>query len=478
MDEMLMHKPEEECGVFGVFNHTEASNLTYLGLYALQHRGQESCGIVSSDGAALHSHKSMGLVADVFGNQEIFKSLPGSSAIGHVRYSTTGSSVIKNVQPIMVDYSRGSIAVAHNGNIVNAQIIKDELEAYGSIFQTTMDTEIIVHLLATSKENSLLDRLTDALNRIQGAYCLLFLTETRMVAARDPNGFRPLCLGRLGDAYVVASESCALDLIDAEFVREIEPGEIIIVDKNGMTSYFPLKKVAPTPCIFEFVYFARPDSHIFGKNVYMVRKEQGRQLAREHKVDADIVIPIPDSGVPAALGYAEESGIPFELGLIRNHYVGRTFIEPQQAIRHFGVKIKLNPVRELLKGKRVVVIDDSIVRGTTSRKIVKMIRNAGASEVHVRISSPPTSYPCYYGIDTPNRKELISSSHSLDEIRRYITADSLGYLSEEGLMKSVGGGDASFCNACFTGGYPVKFPRLGQDDEPQMGLFEKEIKIK
>jgi amidophosphoribosyltransferase len=470
---MMMHKPEEGCGVFGVFNHPEASNLTYLGLYALQHRGQESCGIVSSDGSALHSHKSMGLVADVFGNQEIFKSLPGNAAIGHVRYSTTGSSVIKNVQPIMVDYSRGSIAVAHNGNIVNAQIIKDELEAYGSIFQTTMDTEIIVHLLATSKANSLLDRLTDSLNRIEGAYCLLFLTETRMVAARDPNGFRPLCLGRLGSAYVVASESCALDLIDAEFIREIEPGEIIVVDKNGMTSYFPLKKVAPTPCIFEFVYFARPDSYIFGKNVYMVRKEQGRQLAREYKVDADIVIPIPDSGVPAALGYAEESGIPFELGLIRNHYVGRTFIEPQQAIRHFGVKIKLNPVRELLKGKRVVIIDDSIVRGTTSRKIVKMVRNAGASEVHVRISSPPTSYPCYYGIDTPNRKELISSSHSIDEIRRYITADSLGYLSEEGLMKSVGAEHGGFCNACFTGGYPVKFPRLDQD-EPQMGLFEKE----
>ncbi len=471
----MMHKPEEECGVFGVFNHPEASNLTYLGLYALQHRGQESCGIVSSDGSTLHSHKSMGLVADVFGNQEIFKSLPGKAAIGHVRYSTTGSSVIKNVQPIMVDYSRGSIAVAHNGNIVNAQIIKDELEAYGSIFQTTMDTEIIVHLLATSKANSLLDRLTDALNRIMGAYCLLFLTETRMVAVRDPNGFRPLCLGRLGSAYVVASESCALDLIDAEFIREIEPGEVIVVDKHGMTSYFPLKKAAHTPCIFEFVYFARPDSHIFGKNVYMVRKEQGRQLAREHKVDADIVIPIPDSGVPAALGYAEESGIPFELGLIRNHYVGRTFIEPQQAIRHFGVKIKLNPVRELLKGKRVVVVDDSIVRGTTSRKIVKMVRNAGASEVHVRISSPPTSYPCYYGIDTPNRKELISSSHSVDEIRRYITADSLGYLSEEGLMKSVGADNGGFCNACFTGGYPVKFPRLDQEDEPQLGLFEKEI---
>jgi len=470
---MKLQRPEEECGIFGIFNHPEASNLTYLGLYALQHRGQESCGIVSSDGSSLHAHKSMGLVADVFGNQEIFKSLPGKSAIGHVRYSTTGSSVIKNVQPIMVDYSRGSIAVAYNGNIVNAQIIKDELEAYGSIFQTTMDTEIIVHLLATSKANSLLDRISDSLNRIKGAYCLLFLTETRMVAVRDPNGFRPLCLGKLGSSYVVASESCALDLIDAEFIREIEPGEAIIITNEGMTSYFPLQKANPTPCIFEFVYFARPDSYIFGKNVYQVRKEMGRQLAREHQVDADIVIPIPDSGVPSALGYAEESGIPFELGLIRNHYVGRTFIEPQQAIRHFGVKIKLNPVREVLKDKRVVVIDDSIVRGTTSRKIVKMIRNAGAKEVHVRISSPPTSYPCYYGIDTPNRKELISSSHTIDEIRKYITADTLGYLSEDGLISSVGTENTSYCRACFTGSYPVKFPKLGI--APQLDLFEKEL---
>ena len=470
---MMLQRPEEECGIFGIFNHAEASNLAYLGLYALQHRGQESCGIVSSDGTSLYAHKSMGLVADVFGNQEIFKSLPGKSAIGHVRYSTTGSSVIKNIQPINVDYSRGSIAVAHNGNIVNAQIIKDELEAYGSIFQTTMDTEIIVHLLATSKASSLLDRITDSLNRIKGAYCLLFLTETRMVAVRDPNGFRPLCLGKLGSSYVVASESCALDLIDAEFIREIEPGEVIIITKDGLNSYFPLNKAVPTPCIFEFVYFARPDSYIFGKNVYQVRKEMGRQLAREYKVDADIVIPIPDSGVPSALGYAEEAGIPFELGLIRNHYVGRTFIEPQQAIRHFGVKIKLNPVREVLKDKRVVVIDDSIVRGTTSRKIVKMIRSAGAKEVHVRIASPPTSYPCYYGIDTPNRKELISSSHSLDEIRKYITADTLGYLSEEGLINSVGTANTGYCRACFTGGYPVKFPKLGI--APQLGLFEKEL---
>jgi len=470
---MEFRRPEEECGIFGIFNHPEASNLTYLGLYALQHRGQESCGIVSSDGKGLHAHKCMGLVADVFGNQDIFKTLPGRSAIGHVRYSTTGSSVLKNVQPIMVDYSRGSIAVAHNGNIVNAQIIKDELEAWGSIFQTTMDTEIIVHLLATSKAGSLLERLTDALYRIKGAYCLIFLTETRLIAVRDPHGFRPLCLGKLGDAHVVASETCALDLIEAKFIREIEPGEIVIIDKNGMTSHFPLKKTDPAPCIFEFVYFARPDSYIFGKNVYKVRKELGRQLAREHRVEADVVIPVPDSGFPAAMGYSQESGITLELGLIRNHYVGRTFIEPQQSIRHFGVKIKLNPVRDVLEGKRVIIIDDSIVRGTTSRKIVKMVRNAGAKEVHVLISSPPTSYPCYYGIDTPNRKELISSSHSIEEITKYITADSLGYLSRQGLLQSVGMENGGYCRACFTGEYPVSFPK--PFPEPQMGLFEKEI---
>ena len=472
---MNLYRPHEECGIFGVHNHPESSNLTYLGLYALQHRGQESCGIVSSDGDMLHAHKSMGLVADVFGNQDIFKSLPGFAAIGHVRYSTAGASVSKNIQPIMVDYSRGSIAVAHNGNIVNARIIKDELEAWGSIFQTTMDTEIIVHLLATSKASALEDRIVEALSRIKGAYCLLFLTESRMVAVRDPHGFRPLCLGRLGSSYVVASETCALDLIEAEFIREIEPGEMVVIDKKGMKSYFPFKKVAPTPCIFEFIYFARPDSFIFGKNVYQVRKGLGRQLAREHAVDADVVIPVPDSGVPAAMGYAEESEIRFEMGLIRNHYVGRTFIEPQQSIRHFGVKIKLNPVREVLKGKRVVVIDDSIVRGTTSRKIVKMVRNAGASEVHMRISSPPTSYPCYYGIDTPTRKELISSSHTIEEIRRYITADSLGYLSQEGLLSSVGCGNTEYCRACFSGGYPVKFPHMGTEPKPQLGLFKEEF---
>ncbi len=468
---MNFTRPHEECGIFGIYNHREAANLTYLGLYALQHRGQESCGIVSSDGVHLHAHKRMGLVADVFGNPNVFKKLPGSSAIGHVRYSTAGASVEKNVQPIMVDYSHGSIAVAHNGNLVNAQLLKAELEAYGSIFQTTMDTEIIIHQLAIARTHSLVDRIVEALNRVQGAYCLLFLTKSRMIAVRDPNGFRPLCLGKLGDAWVVASESCALDLIEATFVREIEPGEMVICTKDGeVKSLFPFKKVTPTPCIFEFVYFARPDSRIFGKNVYMVRKELGRQLAREYPVDADVVISVPDSGMPAAMGYAEEAGIPFELGLIRNHYVGRTFIEPAQSIRHFGVKIKLNPVRELLKGKRVVVIDDSIVRGTTSRKIVKMVRQAGAKEVHMRISSPPTSYPCYYGIDTPNRKELISSSHTIEEVCRYITADSLGYLSSEGLVNAVGLGNDTVCKACFSGAYPIAFPK--SMDNHQQELFE------
>ncbi|MEI6305954.1 MAG: amidophosphoribosyltransferase, partial [Deltaproteobacteria bacterium] len=469
---MEFHHPQEECGVFGIYKHPEAANLTYLGLYALQHRGQESCGIVSSDGTTLFAHKRMGLVADVFGNQEVFKKIPGDSAIGHVRYSTAGASVEKNVQPIMVDYSRGSIAIAHNGNLVNAHMLKAELEAYGSIFQTTMDTEIIIHLLAMARHTSLVERIVESLIRIKGAYCLLFLTESRMIGVRDPSGFRPLCLGKLGNAWVLASESCALDLIEAEFIREVEPGEMIVCTNNGeMQSLFPFKKLEPTPCIFEFVYFARPDSYIFGRNVYLVRKELGRQLARESGVEADVVIAVPDSGVPAAMGYAEESGIPFEQGLIRNHYVGRTFIEPAQSIRHFGVKIKLNPVREILKDKRVVVIDDSIVRGTTSRKIVKMVRNAGAREVHMRISSPPTSYPCYYGIDTPNRKELISSSHTVDEICRYITADSLSYLSEEGLVGSVGVSGTSFCKACFAGEYPVAFPKPAST--PQMGLFEE-----
>ncbi|MBN2643926.1 MAG: amidophosphoribosyltransferase [Desulfuromonadaceae bacterium] len=469
----MFDKFNDECGVFGIYGHPEAANLTYLGLYSLQHRGQESCGIVASDGTSLRAYRKLGLVADVFKDNAIFDSLPGRSAIGHVRYSTAGGNDVKNVQPIMVDYVRGSIAVAHNGNLVNAQELRNELEQQGSIFSTIADTEVIIHLLARAQSDSLADRLVDALKRVRGAYSLLFLTETRMVAVRDPHGFRPLILGKLDGAYVVASETCALDLIEAEFIRELEPGELVIIDKNGLRSFFPLEKAQQSSCIFEYIYFARPDSTIFGHEVYGVRKEYGRQLAREYPVEADVVVPIPDSGVPAAIGYAEQSGIPFELGLIRNHYVGRTFIEPQQSIRHFGVKIKLNPVREVIEGKRVVVIDDSIVRGTTARKIIKMIRQAGAKEVHVRISSPPTSYPCYYGIDTPTRKELISSSHTVDEINRYITSDSLGYLSVDGLLKATCGKDCcenkQFCTACFSGQYPIKFPRL--KDDKQLGLF-------
>jgi amidophosphoribosyltransferase len=467
----MFDKFKDECGVFGIFGHPEAANLTYLGLYAQQHRGQESCGIVASDGHRLRTHKGMGLVADVFKNDAVFETLPGKSAIGHVRYSTAGGNDLKNCQPIMVDYHRGSIAVAHNGNLVNAQETRNRLEQKGSIFSTTSDTEVIIHLLARAEADSLADRLTEALQIIKGAYSLVFLTETRMVAVRDPNGFRPLALGKLDGAYVVASETCAFDLIEAQFIREIEPGEMVVIDKDGLKTFHPFGKVEPSPCIFEFIYFARPDSTIFGHQVYGIRKEFGRQLAREHPVKADVVIPIPDSGVPAAIGYAEESGIPFQLGLIRNHYVGRTFIEPQQSIRHFGVKLKLNPVREIIEGKRVVVIDDSIVRGTTARKIIKMIRNAGAKEVHVRISSPPTSFPCYYGIDTPTRKELISSSHSIEEINRYVTSDTLGYLSLEGLLAAARaeGGAGNFCDACFSGKYPVKFPRLKADS--QLGLF-------
>ncbi|MDY0211647.1 MAG: amidophosphoribosyltransferase [Desulfuromonadaceae bacterium] len=476
----MFDKLKEECGVFGIYGHPEAANLTYLGLYALQHRGQESCGIVASDGAVLRAHRKNGLVSDVFRDPQIFERLPGCSAIGHVRYATAGSGDVKNCQPISVDYARGSIAVAHNGNLVNAQELRNELEQLGSIFSSTSDTEVIIHLLARSHADSLSERITSALERVDGAYSLLFLTETRMVAVRDPRGFRPLVLGKLEGAYVVASETCALDLIEAEFIRELEPGEMVVIDEKGVHSMFPLEKRSPCPCIFEFVYFARPDSTIFGREVYSVRKEYGRELAREFPVDADVVVPIPDSGVPASIGYAEESGIPFELGLIRNHYVGRTFIEPQQTIRHFGVKIKLNPVREVIEGKRVVVVDDSIVRGTTARKIIKMIKNAGAKEVHMRVSSPPTSYPCYYGIDTPTRNELISSSHSIEEINRYITSDTLGYLSIEGLLKATYGPEGKdpgsrdmcrFCSACFTGKYPIKFPHLKADN--QLGLFER-----
>ena len=459
----------EECGVFGIYGHPDAANLTYLGLYALQHRGQESAGIVSTDGKKLYSEKSMGLVADIFTEDRI-KKLPGHAAVGHNRYSTTGDSISINIQPILVNFAMGSLAIAHNGNLVNAGILKAELEAYGSIFQSTMDSEVIIHLIAQSRMSNLHERIVDALQHVQGSYSLLLLAEDELIGLRDPHGFRPLVLGELGGAYVLASETCALDLIEATYIREIEPGEMVVINGSGIHSTFPFKRANPSHCIFEFIYFARPDSYVFGQSVYTTRKEFGRQLARETGVQADVVIPVPDSGVPAALGYAEEAGIPFGLGLIRNHYIGRTFIEPRQTIRHFGVKIKLNPVKDVLKGKRVVVVDDSIVRGTTSKKIIKMIRNAGASEIHMRISSPPTMYPCYYGIDTPTRQELIASSHSIEEIRKYITADTLGYISLEGVKKVVDK-PINYCVACFCGEYPVPFPG---ERMLQLGLFDKE----
>jgi len=457
----------------GVFGHPEAANMVYLGLYALQHRGQESSGIVSSDGKVLVSHRQMGLVADIF-KEEVIKRLEGASAIGHNRYSTTGQSHIKNVQPFVVEYVQGPIAISHNGNLVNAGVLRDELEASGSIFQSTSDTEVIIHLIATSRETTLMGRIVEALSRARGAYSLLFLTLDRMIAARDPMGFRPLVLGEFKSGrtrgFVVASETCALDLIEAQYLREVEPGEIITFGPKGMESLKPFPPAPHAKCIFEYIYFARPDSNLYGRNVYLVRKELGRQLARENGVEADLVTPVPDSGVPAAIGYAEVSGLPLEFGLIRNHYVGRTFIEPQESIRHFGVKIKLNAQREVLEGKRVVVVDDSIVRGTTSRKIVRMLRDAGAKKVHMRISSPPTTGPCYYGIDTPTRSELIASASSVEEIRKFIDADSLGYLSHEGMYGFLDGRTQGFCDACFSGNYPVHFDDEGRTR--QLHLFD------
>jgi amidophosphoribosyltransferase len=444
------------CGIFGIFNHFEASNLAYLGLYALQHRGQESAGIVSSDTRQLYHYRQMGLVSEVF-TKEILKRLFGKSAIGHVRYSTAGSSELKNAQPFMVDYYKGSLAIAHNGNLSNASLIRSELESKGSIFQSNMDTEVIVHLIARSKEKTFVERTVNALKQVEGAYSLLILTEKEMVAARDPFGFRPLILGQLKDASVVASETCAFDLIGAKFVREIEPGEILLISEEGTKSFKPFPHKQHHQCIFEFIYFARPDSYLFNRNVYEVRKSLGVQLAKESPAKVDMVVPIPDSGFPATLGYVAESKIPLELGMIRNHYIGRTFIEPEKRIRHFGVKIKLNPVRELLKGKRIVTVDDSIVRATTSRKINKMFRSAGAKEVHVRISSPPITHPCFFGIDTPKRSELIASSHKIKEIRKFINASSLYYLSLEGLKKCMRESAESFCYACFTGDYPLPF---------------------
>ena len=462
-------KFHDECAVFGIFGHEEAANLTYLGLYALQHRGQEASGIVSGDGQQFFIQKGMGLVADIY-NKTTLEKLPGHMAIGHNRYSTAGGNDLKNVQPFNVNFAFGNLALAHNGNLINAQVLRNELEAYGAIFQSTSDTEVIIHLIAHSRASTFLARVMDALNQVRGAFSLVLMTDNGLIAVRDPHGLRPLCLGRVRGSWVVASETCAFDLLDAEYVREIEPGELVVLSDQGIDSHRPFPKVDPAMCVFEYVYFARPDSRIFGANaVYATRKALGRRLAKESWVEADIVIPVPDSGVPAALGYSEGGGIPFETGLIRNHYVGRTFIEPEQSIRHFGVKVKLNAVPEVLAGKRVVVVDDSLVRGTTSRKIVKMLRNAGAKEVHMRISSPPIVSPCFYGIDTPTKKELIASNHSTEEIRKYITADSLAYLSLDGMLQSSPGVPSQYCNACFTEKYPIAFTRA---EELQLGLFE------
>ncbi len=464
-----MDKFREECGVVGVHGRPEAANIAYLALYALQHRGQEGAGIVSSDSQALISHRGLGLVADVF-NEEIIRCLGGNMAIGHNRYSTTGQTLLRNTQPFVVEYSLGSLAVSHNGNFVNADLLRDRLERRGSIFQSTSDTEVLIHLIASSNGTTFAQRTIDALGQVEGAYSVVFLSEDEMIVARDPRGFRPLVLGRFeGGGYVVASETCALDLVEAEYVREVEPGEVLHFTAEGMESLRPFASTSRHACIFEHIYFARPDSRVFGHSVYQTRKEMGRQLARETHVEADLVCPVPDSGVPAALGYAEEAGLPFEMGLIRNHYVGRTFIEPQDSIRHFGVKVKLNAQREVIEGRRVIIIDDSIVRGTTSRKIVRMVRAAGATEVHFRVSAPPTMNPCYYGVDTPTHAELVANNHSVDEIRQYIVADSLAYLSEEGMYAFLGKTHEGFCDACFTGAYPVG---TGQENEQrQMRLF-------
>ncbi len=448
-------KFHDECGVFGIYGHSEAANITYLGLHALQHRGQEGAGICSSDKRHLHLEKAMGLVADVFSEKRL-RRLPGDIAIGHNRYSTAGSSALKNVQPIMANFALGSLAIAHNGNLVNAIELRENLESEGAIFQSTSDSEVIVHLIANSKAGGLYERIIDTVKQLCGAFSLLIMTENEMIAIRDPHGFRPLSIGTHDGAYVIASETCAFDLINAAYLRDVQPGEMVVISNDGMKSFKPLHTIKNSFCIFEFIYFSRPDSYIFNnKNVNDIRKELGRQLARENPIEADLVIPVPDSGVPAAIGYAEESGIPFDFGLIRNHYVGRTFIEPKHNIRHFGVKLKLNPVRKLLEGKRIIVVDDSIVRGTTSKKIVKMIKEGGrAKEVHFKISSPETIGPCFYGIDTPTRKELIAATHSLEEIIKYITSDSLYYLSIEGLLKVIQKPE-QYCTACFDNNYPV-----------------------
>ena len=470
----MWDKLHEECGVFGVANHREAANLTYLGLYALQHRGQESAGIASYQKGQFHLLKRMGLVADIFDAKKL-DMLKGSMAIGHVRYSTAGQSRLANAQPLLITCQHGEIALAHNGNLVNATNLKTELQKNGSIFNSDNDSEVILHLIARSQKKGFESAIIDALKQVQGAYSLVFLIQDKIIAVRDPYGFRPLMMGSMEivnsdgekrQATFFSSETCAFDIFDGQYDREVEPGEMIIVDSKGnISSSFPFEKQEPKQCVFEHIYFARPDGTMFGENTQSFRENIGMKLAEESPVKADLVVPVPDSGVFAALGYSRASQIPFSFGLIRNHYIGRTFIEPKQSIRHFGVKIKLNPVKGLINGKRIVLVDDSLVRGTTSRKIVKMVRNAGAREVHVRISAPPTTHPCFYGIDTPTRSELVASSHTLEEIRKYINADSLAYISLSGLFDCLeNSSELSYCHACFSGKYPVMFENMGGEN--------------
>jgi amidophosphoribosyltransferase len=449
------HGPREACGVFGVFGHKDAAKLTYFGLYALQHRGQESTGIVSSTGKSIYEHKGMGLVPDIFNNQ-VLNELSGDIAVGHVRYSTTGSSVAKNAQPFVASHGGKTLAIAHNGNLTNARELRNDLEKKGSIFQTTMDSEIIVHLLARNIQKGLEEAMIQTVSQIQGAYSCVLMTKEKLIAFRDPNGFRPLCLGLLDEGYIVASETCALDLIEAQHIRDIDPGEILIIGKDELKSIKPFPERRKTFCIFEYIYFARPDSTIFGQNVYAVRKRLGKKMAQEYPIGADFAMPFPDSGNYAAIGFCQESGIPLEMGVIRNHYVGRTFIEPVQSMRDFEVKVKLNPVKEILNQKRIVIVEDSIVRATTSKMRIKTLREAGAWEIHMVISCPPLKHPCYYGIDFSTRGELIASQHSVEEIKNFIGLDSLCYLSLPGMLEAAGLGENSFCLACFNGEYPIK----------------------
>lgn len=475
----------EECGVFGVYGNSDAAAHTVLGLHALQHRGQEAAGIFTFNQGLFNNHKAAGHVGDNFNSPAVLETLPGDCAIGHVRYSTAGEKHARNIQPIFAEFSFGGAAIAHNGNLTNAQTLRKQLIEKGAIFQSTMDSEIFIHLIAHSKEKRVVDRMTDALKQVKGAYSLVALTQKKLIGARDPHGVRPLVIGKLADSYILASETCALDIIGAEFVRDVEPGEMVVFDSEGMHSikHCTKENVKPRFCVFEYVYFARPDSYIEGKHVYDVRKRIGQELARESDLKADVVVPVPDSGVPSALGYAQEAGLPFELGIIRNHYVGRTFIQPTDQIRNLGVKLKHNANSAVLKGKRVVLVDDSIVRGTTSKKIVSMVRDAGAKEVHMRIASPPTTHSCFYGVDTPSRDKLIASKCSVEEIAEIIGVDSLEFLTIDGLYRAAGEAkrdkkQPQFCDACFTGEYPIE---LTDDEEGfkmlSCGVVPPEVKV-